>query len=66
MRCVLIADDPLQAEAVCQALRQAGIDARIITENRPEGNLALAICVPPSQEAAARRIVEQGNWPRIA
>ena len=65
MKCVFTAADPLQADAVCQALRQAGLEAQVIAEDRA-GGLAVGVFVPPPQEAKARQIVRQGRWPRLA
>lgn len=66
MKCVFTAADPLQADAVRQALEQAGIHAQIIAEERPGGAVAVGVFVPPQQEAQARQIVQKGNWPRLA
>jgi hypothetical protein len=66
MKCIFTAADPLQADAVCQALRQAGIDAQVIAEDRGGGKVSVGVFVPPAQEAKARQIVRQGNWPRLA
>jgi hypothetical protein len=65
MKCVFTASDPLQADAVCRALRQAGINAQVIAEERG-GGLAVGVFVPLQQEAKALQIVRQGNWPHLA
>ena len=66
MRNVFTAADPKQADAVCQALRQAGIAAQVIAEDRPGGGMALGVFVQRADEARARAVVRQGNWPRLA
>jgi type III secretory pathway lipoprotein EscJ len=65
-KCVFTAADPLQADAICQALRQAGVEAQAIAEERPAGGVRIGILVPAAQEAKARQIIRQGSWPRLA
>jgi hypothetical protein len=60
----MTADDPLEAEAIRQALSAAGIDARVLADDTVPGRLE--IVVPPGTDRQARRIIEQGHWPRLA
>jgi len=60
---VLLAADPIYAQAVCDALMAAGIDARAVCE---DDGAALDVFVPAESAPRARQIIRDGNWPRLA
>ena len=60
---VLRAADPAQTQAVCDALRAAGIDARAVCQ---DDGAALDVFVPAESAPRARRIIRDGSWPRLA
>ncbi len=63
LECVLVAADPTEGQAVCDALRAVGIDGRAVWSD--EGG-ALEIFVPAESAHRARRIIGDGDWPRLA
>jgi len=60
---VLIAADPAQGQAVCEALRAAGIEACAIFS---DDGTTLEIFVPAESAPHALQIIREGNWPRLA
>ena len=65
-KCVHLAADAAQGEAIRDALIAQGIAARLVFVEDGRGGQVLEVHVPAEQAPRAGEVIARGRWPRLA